>query len=124
MGRPRKTTIKLQKDSLESLMQEIYNECVSLKTQAIKDIAERKRQAEIEDTADIYQLGKVNNESLKIVDSVIDKKLAIAKLQTNFIGETKVDMSSDAELTDKDKDMLRDMIKKNTDDKDINYEIE
>ena len=124
MGRPRKTSIKLQKDSLESLMQEIYNECVSLKNQAIKDIAERKRQAEIEDTADIYQLGKVNNESLKIVDSVIDKKLAIAKLQTNFIGETKVDMSSDAELTDKDKDMLRDMIKKNTDDKDINYEIE
>jgi len=124
MGRPRKTSIKLQKDSLESLMQEIYNECVSLKNQAIKDIAERKRQAEIEDTTDIYQLGKVNNESLKIVDSVIDKKLAIAKLQTNFIGETKVDMSSDAELTDKDKDMLRDMIKKNTDDKDINYEIE
>ena len=77
MGRPRKTSIKLQKDSLESLMQEIYNECVSLKNQAIKDIAERKRQAEIEDTTDIYQLGKVNNESLKIVDSVIDKKLAI-----------------------------------------------
>tara|TARA_R110002110_G_scaffold2253_3_gene10214 strand:+ start:12601 stop:12975 length:375 start_codon:yes stop_codon:yes gene_type:complete len=124
MGRPRKTSIKLQKDSLESLMQEIYNECVSLKNQAIKDIAERKRQAEIEDTADIYQLGKVNNESLKIVDSVIDKKLAIAKLQTNFLGETKVDMSGDAELTDKDKDMLRDMIKKNTDDKDINYDIE
>ena len=124
MGRPRKTSIKLQKDSLESLMQEIYNECVSLKNQAVKDIAERKRQAEIEDTADIYQLGKVNNESLKIVDSVIDKKLAIAKLQTNFLGETKVDMSSEAELTDKDKDMLRDMIKKNTDDKDINYEID
>ena len=33
-------------------------------------------------------------------------------------------MSGDAELTDKDKDMLRDMIKKNTDDKDINYDIE
>ena len=124
MGRPRKTTIKLQKDSLESLMQEIYNECVSLKTQAIKDIAERKRQAEIEDTADIYQLGKVNNESLKIVDSVIDKKLAIAKLQTNFLGETKVDMSGDAELTDQDKDMLRDMINKNADNEGINYEIE
>jgi len=124
MGRPRKTSIKLQKDSLEALMQEIYNECVSLKNQAIKDIAERKRQAEIEDTTDIYQLGKVNNESLKIVDSVIDKKLAIAKLQTNFIGETKVDMSSDAELTDQDKNMLRDMIKKNAEDKDINYEIE
>jgi hypothetical protein len=123
MGRPRKTTIKLQKDSLESLMQEIYNECVSLKTQAIKDIAERKRQAEIEDTADIYQLGKVNNESLKIVDSVIDKKLAIAKLQTNFLGETKVDVSGDAELTDKDKDMLRDMINKNSTDNDIDYEL-
>lgn len=124
MGRPRKTSIKLQKDSLESLMQEIYNECVSLKNQAVKDIAERKRQAEIEDTADIYQLGKVNNESLKIVDSVIDKKLAIAKLQTNFLGESKVDLSNEAELTDKDKDMLRDMIKKNSDDKDINYDIE
>jgi hypothetical protein len=124
MGRPRKTTIKLQKDSLESLMQEIYNECVSLKNQAIKDIAERKRQAEIEDTADIYQLGKVNNESLKIVDSVIDKKLAIAKLQTNFLGEAKVDISGEAELTDQDKNMLRDMIKKNADNNNINYEVE
>ena len=124
MPRPKKKKIEVSEESLLSLFQEIYNECVSLKNQAIKDIAERKRQAEIEDTTDIYQLGKVNNESLKIVDSVIDKKLAIAKLQTNFIGETKVDMSSDAELTDKDKDMLRDMIKKNTDDKDINYEIE
>ena len=123
MGRPRKTNIKLHKDSLESLMQEIYNECVSLKNQAIKDIAERKRQAEIEDTADIYQLGKVNNESLKIVDSVIDKKLAIAKLQTNFIGESKVDISNEAELTDQDKDMLRNMINKNADDKNINYEV-
>ena len=119
MGRPRKTTIKLQKDSLESLMQEIYNECVSLKTQAIKDIAERKRQAEIEDTADIYQLGKVNNESLKIVDSVIDKKLAIAKLQTNFLGDAKVEMSGEAELTDQDKNMLRDMIKKNGEENNI-----
>ena len=124
MGRPRKTNVKLNKDSLEGLMQEIYNECVSLKNQAVKDIAERKRQADIEDTSDIYQLGKVNNESLKIVDSVIDKKLALAKLQTNFLNDTKVDVSSDVELSDNDKDMLRDLIKKQTDDKDINYDVD
>jgi len=124
MGRPRKTNVKLNKDSLEGLMQEIYNECVNLKNQAVKDIAERKRQAEIEDTADIYQLGKVNNESLKIVDSVIDKKLALAKLQTNFLNDTKVDVTSDVELSDQDKDMLRDIIKKQSDDKDLNYDVE
>jgi|15BtaG_2_1085339.scaffolds.fasta_scaffold05543_2 hypothetical protein len=124
MGRPRKTNVKLNKDSLESLMQEIYNECVNLKNQAVRDISERKRQAEIEDTTDIYQLGKVNNESLKIVDSVIDKKLAIAKLQTNFINDNKVDITSDVELSDNDKDMLRDLIKKQSDDKDINYGVE
>tara|TARA_Y100001937_G_scaffold119336_1_gene174866 strand:- start:93 stop:467 length:375 start_codon:yes stop_codon:yes gene_type:complete len=124
MGRPKKTSVKLNKDSLEGLMQEIYNECVTLKNQAVKDISERKRQAEIEDTADIYQLGKVNNESLKIVDSVIDKKLALAKLQTNFLNDTKVDVSSDVELSDQDKDMLRDLIKKQTDDKDINYDVD
>ena len=124
MGRPRKTNVKLNKESLESLMQEIYNECVNLKNQAVRDISERKRQAEIEDTTDIYQLGKVNNESLKIVDSVIDKKLAIAKLQTNFINDNKVDITSDVELSDNDKDMLRDLIKKQSDDKDINYGVE
>jgi len=124
MGRPRKTNVKLNKESLESLMQEIYNECVNLKNQAVRDISERKRQAEIEDTTDIYQLGKVNNESLKIVDSVIDKKLAIAKLQTNFINDNKVDVTSDVELSDNDKDMLRDLIKKQSDDKDINYGVE
>lgn len=124
MGRPKRTNVKLNKDSLEDLMQEIYNECVNLKRQAVKDISERKRQADIEDTTDIYQLGKVNNESLKIVDSVIDKKLALAKLQTNFLNDSKVDVSSDVELSDQDKDMLRDLIKKQSDDKDVNYDLD
>ena len=62
--RPKKQKIELNKDSLQDLMQEIYNDCVSGINNARKELNERKSRAEIEDINDEYQIGKVNNESL------------------------------------------------------------
>ena len=66
-------------------MQEIYNDCVNVANSARKELNERKNRAEIDDINDESLIGKVNNETLKILDSTIDKKLALAKLQSQIV---------------------------------------
>ncbi len=113
MPRPKKTKIRLDVDSMSGLMQEIYNDCINQQRKAQTDIVERKTQIKVDDSHDAYQLGKVNNESLKIIDSAIEKKLILAKLQAQILtnanqGEEKV--NSPKALSDDDKKMLRDMM--------------
>jgi hypothetical protein len=68
MARPKKTKINLNKDSLTEFMQEIYNDSTNLMNSARKELNERKSRAEVEDIGDEYQIGKVNNETLKLID--------------------------------------------------------
>ena len=90
MGRPKKTKINLDKNSLQEFMQEIYNDCVNVMNSARKELNERKNRAEIEDVNDESLIGKVNNDTLKIIEGTIDRKLALAKLQTQILStETK-----------------------------------
>jgi len=127
MPRPKKTKIRLDVDSMSGLMQEIYNDCINVQKKAQNDITERKTQLKVEDSNDAYQIGKVNNESLKIIDAAIDKKLTLAKLQAQILinnnqGEEKV--NTPKALSDDDKKLLRDMIKEQKIKKDIDYELE
>jgi|688.fasta_scaffold00011_210 hypothetical protein len=127
MPRPKKTKIKLDVDSMSGLMQEIYNDCVSVQRKAQGDITERKTQLKIEDSNDMYQLGKVNNESLKIIDSAIDKKLTLAKLQAQILmnnNQSEEKVNSPKALTDDDKKLLRDMMKEQKIKKDVDFELE
>ena len=89
MSRPKKTKINLNKDSLTEFMQEIYNDSSNLMNSARKELNERKSRAEVEDIGDEYQIGKVNNETLKLIDSAIDKKLSLAKLQSQIVSSNK-----------------------------------
>lgn len=98
MGRPKKTKINLDKDSLQEFMQEIYNDCVNIMNSARKELNERKSRAEIDDVNDEYQIGKVNNETLKILETAIDKKLSLAKLQSQIVS----DKSSEQETPSND----------------------
>jgi len=114
MPRPKKTKIRLDVDSMSGLMQEIYNDCINVQKKAQNDITERKTQLKVEDSNDMYQIGKVNNESLKIIDAAIEKKLTLAKLQAQILinnnqGEEKV--NSPKALSDDNKKILRDMFK-------------
>jgi hypothetical protein len=127
MPRPKKTKIRLDVDSMSGLMQEIYNDCINVQKKAQNDITERKTQLKVEDSNDAYQIGKVNNESLKIIDSAIDKKLTLAKLQAQILinnnqGEEKV--NTPKALSDDDKKLLRDMIKEQKIKKDVDYDVE
>ena len=128
MGRPKKTKINLDKNSLQEFMQEIYNDCVNVMNSARKELNERKGRSDVEDINDEYQIGKVNNETLKIIDSTIDKKLALAKLQSQIVtAENKDDLknsNTDNDFTDSDKDILRELFNEKKDSTNTEYDLD
>jgi hypothetical protein len=126
MSRPKKTKINIDKNSLLDLMQEIYNDCNNIMNGARKELNERKARADIEDTNDEYQIGKVNNETLKILESAVDKKIALAKLQSQIMGNKSDDseVSSNGGITEEDKNILRELFKEKSENKNTKYDID
>ena len=128
MGRPKKTKINLDKDSLQEFMQEIYNDCVNVMNSARKELNERKSRAEIEDVNDESLIGKVNNDTLKIIEGTIDRKLALAKLQTQIISTEAKDgdtsSKTDNNFSDKDKDLLRELFNEKKKDINTDYDLD
>ena len=126
MGRPKKTKINLNKDSLQEFMQEIYNDCVNVMNSARKELNERKNRAEIDDVNDESLIGKVNNDTLKIIENTIDKKLALAKLQNQIVSNnsTTDKTPTNDSISDFDKETLRDLFKEKSDTTNTEYELE
>ena len=127
MGRPKKTKINLDKNSLQEFMQEIYNDCVNVMNSARKELNERKNRAEIDDVNDESLIGKVNNDTLKIIENTIDKKLALAKLQNQIVSTTNSttdNVPTNDSLSDLDKETLRDLFKEKSDTTNTEYELE
>ena len=127
MSRPKKTKINLDKNSLQELMQEIYNDSTTIMNSARREINERKVRVNIEDVNDEYQIGKVNNETLKILETTIDKKIALAKLQSQILGnKTENDESNihSTGITEEDKNILRELFKEKANNKNTEYDID
>jgi len=127
MGRPKKTKINLDKGSLQEFMQEIYNDCVNVMNSARKELNERKNRAEIEDINDESMIGKVNNDTLKIIEATIDRKLALAKLQSQIVDTDKKEIKSetnDSSLSEDDKNLLRDIFNEQKEKNNTDYDLE
>ena len=126
MSRPKKTKINIDKNSLQELMQEIYNDCSNVMNNARRELTERKIRVEIQDINDEYQIGKVNNETLKIIETTIDKKIALAKLQSQIIGtkSEEGDQSNSSTITEDDKNLLRELFKEKANNKNTEYDID
>lgn len=128
MGRPKKTKINLDKDSLQEFMQEIYNDCVNVMNSARKELNERKNRAEIEDVNDESLIGKVNNDTLKIIEATIDRKLALAKLQTQIVSSDDSTQEkgnqTNNEFNDNDKSLLRELFNEKQKDNNIDYNLD
>ena len=108
-------------------MQEIYNDCVNVANTARKELNERKHRAEIDDINDESLIGKVNNDTLKIIDATIDKKLALAKLQSQIVASesnNKNDSVENASFTEGDKDILRDLFKEKSSSENVEYDLD
>jgi len=86
MPRPKKKQINLSNESVLSLLQEIYNECVEQRNTAIR--IQNKMLGFMHEAADLQLLGPVIKEQQKIIDSSIEKKIQLSKVQTALMQKT------------------------------------
>lgn len=83
--KPRKRVGLSQESALE-LMQEIYTEIVDERNRALQTFKKFSRSTD--ENTDIAMVGKITNELLKIVDSSIEKKMRLLKIQTDILYRT------------------------------------
>jgi hypothetical protein len=86
MGRPTKKEINLSKESMLSLMQEIYNELVEQRSTAIR--IQNKMLTMMKDPEDMTVIGPVIEKQQKIINDCVEKKLTLSKLQSTMWEKT------------------------------------
>ena len=82
MGRPQKKEINLTKESILSLLQEIYNELVEQRNTAIR--IQNKMLAMMKEPEDMTLIGPVIEKQQKIINDCVEKKLSLSKLQSSI----------------------------------------
>ena len=113
MGRPKKKDITLSKDSVLSLMQEIYNELVEQRATAIR--IQNKMLNLLKDPEDMTVIGPVIKEQQKIINDTIEKKLTLSKLQSSIWEKASNNDSETFNLSEMDDDVLQALIQKDID---------
>jgi hypothetical protein len=111
MGRPPKKEINLTKESMLSLMQEIYNELVEQRNTAIR--IQNKMLTMMKDPEDMTLIGPVIEKQQKIINDCVEKKLSLSKLQAS-IWEKSNNTTENFSLSDIDMDdeMIKSLIEK------------
>ena len=109
MSRPKKKEISLSKDSILSLLQEIYNELVEQRSTAIR--VQNKMLSLLKDAEDMKEIGPVLEKQQRLINECVEKKLTLAKLQSAIWEKSNV-QDDNMSLTDIDDDMLQSLIKK------------
>ena len=82
MARPQKKQINLTKESMLSLMQEIYNELVEQRNTAIR--IQNKMLSMMKEPEDMTLIGPVIEKQQKIINDCLEKKLTLSKLQSTM----------------------------------------
>lgn len=122
MNRARKKEISLNKDSVLSLMQEIYNELVEQRATAIR--IQNKMLALLKDPEDMTLIGPVIKEQQKIINDTIEKKLTLSKLQSGIWEKSNSTKEDSFSLSDMDEYTLQSLIQKDVDNnKGQNYQL-
>jgi hypothetical protein len=121
MDRKRKKEIALNKDSVLTLMQEIYNELVEQRSTAIR--IQNKMLTMLKDPEDMTLIGPVIKEQQKIINDTIEKKLSLSKLQSTIWEKQSNSKENDFILSDVDDDILQNLIKKDVDSDNKNYKL-
>jgi hypothetical protein len=113
MPRPPKKEINLSKESILSLMQEIYNELVEQRNTAIR--IQNKMLSMMKEPEDMTLIGPVIEKQQKIINDCVEKKLSLSKLQTQ-IWQKSTDKQENFTLSDLDFDdeVMKSLIDKDT----------
>jgi len=116
----KKKEIVLNKDSVLSLMQEIYNELVEQRSTAIR--VQNKMLSMLKGPEDMTLIGPVLKEQQKIINDTIEKKLTLSKLQSSIWEKSNSNSEESFDLSDMDEDVLQALISKDTN-KDSKYKL-
>jgi hypothetical protein len=121
MSRPQKKQINLTKESMLSLMQEIYNELVEQRNTAIR--IQNKMLTMMKEPEDMQLIGPVIEKQQKIINDCVEKKLTLSKLQSQM-WQKSTEKQDDFTLSDidLDDDIIKNLIEKDISD-DKNYKL-
>ena len=121
MSRPQKKQINLTKESMLSLMQEIYNELVEQRNTAMR--IQNKMLTMMKEPEDMTLIGPVIEKQQKIINDCVEKKLSLSKLQAQIWQKSQSREEDNFTLSDLDldDDVMKSLIEKDTSDK--NYKI-
>ena len=111
MPRPQKKEINLTKESMLSLMQEIYNEIVEQINTAIR--IQNKMLSMMKEPSDMQKIGPIIEKQQKIVNDCVEKKLSLSKLQAS-IWEKSSSAQESFSLSDMDDELFRSLIDKDS----------
>jgi hypothetical protein len=112
MARPTKKEINLSKESMLSLMQEIYNELVEQRSTAIR--IQNKMFTMMKGPEDMTLIGPVIEKQQKIINDCVEKKLTLSKLQAGMWEKSNTGASESFSISDLgvDDEMLKTLIEK------------
>jgi hypothetical protein len=122
MPRPLKKEINLSKESILSLMQEIYNELVEQRNTAIR--IQNKMLTMMKEPEDMTLIGPVIEKQQKIINDCVEKKLTLSKLQASIWEKTNNTKESFS-ITDIDMDdeILKDLMERDINKSDNQYKM-
>ena len=122
MPRPQKKEINLSKESMLTLMQEIYNELVEQRNTAIR--IQNKMLSMMNQTEDMTVLGPIIKEQQKIINDCVEKKLTLSKLQSSLWEKSNSTQESfSISDLDVDDEMLQNLIEKDISKNDGSYKM-
>ena len=115
MPRPPEKEINLSKESMLSLMQEIYNELVEQRNTAIR--IQNKMLTMMKEPEDMTLIGPVIEKQQKIINDCVEKKLTLSKLQSTM-WQKNTEKEDDFTLSDLDIDdaTFQSLLKKDVED--------
>ena len=124
MGRPAKKEINLSKESILSLMQEIYNELVEQRNTAIR--IQNKMLSLMKEVEDMTLIGPIIEKQQKIINECVEKKLSLSKLQSSIWEKTN-NVTNNENFTisdiDMDDDIIKSLLDKDTDTSKNSYKL-
>jgi len=130
MPRKKKQDVKVNdNESLEGLMQETYNDACLQINDAQRTINELSASATPADVDDLTKIAKEKGNLLKVKDSAIRIKLELAKLQSDIIKnrgdvDSAVSERSNGAASLNDFKSIREMLRNNNAENDLENEIE
>jgi methionine salvage enolase-phosphatase E1 len=110
MPRPQRKEINFSKESILSLMQEIYNELVEQRQTAIR--IQNKMLALLKNPSDMTTIGPVIEKQQKIVNDCVEKKISLSKLQSSIWEKSNIGNNESFSLADLDDDLIQNLIEK------------